>query len=175
MPRSEPVRRRSRGHRARLRTATIAKSLVGKKAVVAYGSCVVVHIDRTRRVIFTRRPSSVTWLVTLLGCPLLLAISAQEHRELSPRIGSAQGHITDPVAAIRNGDAYVSPYLAAQQESNEIELPSFQENMTPAPEIEPSPTVPAELASAPSQPEATPISPEVELTLWFTRTFPRLR
>jgi hypothetical protein len=122
-------------------------------------------MDRAGKVIFTRRRSSVTWLVTLLGCPFLLAITAQEHRELLPHISSVQGRIADSAGAARDSGADSAPHLVAHRESNELGLTSFQENVTPAPEVEPTPTVPeTEPTPPPSHVGPTPISPEVEPT-----------
>jgi Putative beta-barrel porin 2 len=115
-----------------------------------------VYIDRAGKVIFTQRRSSVTWVVTLLGCPLMLASSAQEQGELSPPISSVQWSIANSAAAIRDGAAYAAPYVATGQESNQMELVSLQENVTPAPEAEATPT--------PPHVEPTPIPPEVEPT-----------
>ncbi len=123
-------------------------------------------MNRARKVIFTRRRSSVIWLVPLLGCPLLLAISAQEHRELLPHISSVSGRVTDSAGAMRDGAAYAAPYVATTQESNQMEFVSLQENITPAPEIEPTPTVPE------AEPTPTP-PPEVEpSTIPGTETAP---
>ena len=116
------------------------------------------YLDLSDKAIFSQWRSSGTWLLTLLGCPVLLVSSAQENRELSPPISSVQESIEDSAAAIRSGDAYAAPYVAAK-ESNERELTSFQENMTPAPEVEPTPTVP-ETEPTPTWMEPTPIFPE---------------
>src|SRR5947207_1864350 len=99
-------------------------------------------MDQAGKVIFTRRRSSVIWLVPLLGCPLLLAISAQEHRELLPHISSVSGRITDSAGAMCDGAAYAAPYVSTKQQSNRTEFVSLQENVTRAPAIEPTPTVP---------------------------------
>ena len=122
------------------------------------------YLDLSGNAIFSQWRSSVTWLLILLGCPVVLVSSAQENRELSQRISSVQESIKDSAAAIRSGNAYAAPYVAAK-ESNERESTSFQENMTPAPEVEPTPTAP-ELEPTPIPPEVepTPIFPEVEPT-----------
>jgi Putative beta-barrel porin 2 len=121
-------------------------------------------MDRAGKAIFTRGRSSVTWLVTLVGCPLLL-VTAQGHRELLPHINSVEGRIADSAGASRDSGADSAAHVVAHRESNEMGLMSLQENVTPAPEIEPTPTIPAaEPTPTPLQPEPTPISPEVEPT-----------